>query len=133
MIYHYRKTIVRALLLACLGVLVACSRPQSVADSPAASAKTNVPPATQPATTKRYALTGRVVSVDKASQSINIDGDEIPGFMSAMQMPYPVKDAILLTKVAPGNKIKAEIVMGGDGAYLENIVVDNTPARVPAK
>jgi protein SCO1/2 len=71
--------------------------------------------------TKRYPLTGKVVSIDKAARSINVDGDEIPGFMAAMTMPYQVRDAGVLDKLSPGDHIKAEIVMGNDGAYLENI------------
>ena len=78
---------------------------------------------------KRYPLTGRVVSVDRAIQSINIDGDAIPGFMAAMTMPYQVKNASVLDKVAPGDQIKGEIVLGNQGAYLENIVV---AAKMPS-
>jgi protein SCO1/2 len=73
-------------------------------------------------TAKRYNLTGRVVSIDKPAHSVSVDGDEIPGFMAAMTMPYQVKDASVLDKLSPGDQIKAEIVMGNDGAYLENVV-----------
>jgi protein SCO1/2 len=76
---------------------------------------------------KRYPLTGRVVSVDKANHSVNIDGDEIPGFMAAMTMPYSVKDASILEKLSTGDRIKAEIVVGDEDAYLENIVVAAKP------
>ena len=62
------------------------------------------------------------MSIDKAAHTVNVDGDEIPGFMAAMTMPYQVKDAGVLEKLSPGDLIKAEIVMGNDGAYLENIV-----------
>ena len=79
--------------------------------------------------TKRYKLTGKVVSIDKAAHTVNVDGDEIPGFMAAMTMPYQVKDAGVLDKLSPGDQIKAEIVMGNDGAYLENIVP--TPKAQP--
>jgi protein SCO1 len=83
---------------------------------------------------KRYPLTGRVVSIDKPTHSINVDGDAIPGFMAAMTMPYPVKDSGVLEKLSPGDPIKAEIVVGNDGAYLENIVLaQKVPAPKPAK
>jgi protein SCO1/2 len=82
---------------------------------------------------KRYPLTGRVVSIDKPNQSINIDGDAIPGFMAAMTMPYQVKDASILEKVAPGDQIKAEIVIGDEGAHLEYVVATKTPSQTPAK
>jgi protein SCO1 len=84
--------------------------------------------------TKRYTLTGRIVSIDKPSQSITVDGDEIPGFMAAMTMPYQVKDAGALESLSPGDQIKAEIVIGDDSAYLENVVVvKKAPSRKPTK
>jgi protein SCO1/2 len=83
---------------------------------------------------KRYHLTGRVVSVDKPGKSINVDGDEIPGFMAAMTMPYQVKDPSMIDKVVRGDRIKAEIVLADDGAYLENIVVaQKAPSPNPTK
>jgi hypothetical protein len=36
-------------------------------------------------------------------------------------MPYQVKDASVLDKLSPGDQIKAEIVLGNEGAHLENI------------
>jgi Cu/Ag efflux protein CusF len=63
----------------------------------------------------------RVVSIDGPNQSINIDGDAIPGLMAAMTMPYSVKDAAALAKLSPGDRIKAEIVVGDEDADLENI------------
>jgi protein SCO1/2 len=79
-------------------------------------------------------LTGRVVSIDKPARSINVDGDEIPGFMAAMTMPYPVKDAAALDKLSPGDQIKAEIVVGNEGAYLENIsLTQKAPSPNPPK
>jgi protein SCO1/2 len=124
---HKCKTILIALVLTCPGALVACNQSHPLKETNTSS------PDTQPAA-KRYSLTGRVVSVDKPNKSIKIDGDEIPGFMAAMQMDYPVKDSTLLDKVTSGNGIKAEIVMASEGAYLENIVTaDNPPAKGPAK
>jgi protein SCO1/2 len=83
---------------------------------------------------KRHHLTGRVVSVDKPNHSINVDGDEIPGFMAAMTMPYQVKESSVFDKVAPGDRIQAEIALENDGAYLENIVLaQKTPSANPKK
>jgi len=72
---------------------------------------------------KRYHLTGRVVSTDKRSHSVMVDGDDIPGFMAAMTMPYTVKDDSLLDKLSPGDQITADVVVSGDSSWLENIVV----------
>ena len=73
--------------------------------------------------TKRYHLVGRVVSIDTQQATLNVDGEEIPGFMGAMTMPYPVHDTKALTSLGPGDEIAADVVVGKDGAYLENIVV----------
>jgi protein SCO1 len=102
-------------VFACLGFLAACG--------PSRSAKQGDIAQGNDTGVKRYPLTGRVVSVDKANHSINVDGDAIPGFMSAMTMPYQVKDASVLATAAPGDQIKADIVLANDGAYLESVVL----------
>jgi len=115
-------TILTAIALACLAILAACG--------PSRSATIDA----KDTTSKRYNLTGRVVSIDKPNQSINVDGDAIPGFMAAMTMPYQVKDASILDKVAPGDRIKAEIVVGNEAAYLENVVVaQGAPSPKPTR
>jgi protein SCO1 len=106
--------IVSAIAVACFCLLLACGPSRGTNDAKVPAKDTSA---------KRYKLTGRVVSVDKATNSINVDGDEVPGFMAAMTMPYQVRDTSILDKLAPGDQIKAEIVVGNDGAYLENIVV----------
>ena len=53
--------------------------------------------------------------------------------MAAMTMPYQVKDAGILDKIAPGDRIKAEIVMGSDGVYLENICSHKKPSSPTMK
>jgi len=72
---------------------------------------------------RRYHLVGKIVSIDKGQASIMVDGKEIVGFMSAMTMPYPVRDTKLLDPLAPGDEITADVVVDDSGAYLENIVV----------
>jgi Cu/Ag efflux protein CusF len=105
-----------------LSILAACRPSHSGQQSPGKEDDRKVTAEANDTTVKRYKLTGRVVSIDKPARSINVDGDEIPGFMAAMTMPYQVRDAGTLDKLSPGDQIKAEIVMGNDGAYLENIV-----------
>jgi protein SCO1/2 len=72
---------------------------------------------------KRYHLVGKVLSVDQQQSSAMIDGQDIPGFMAAMAMPYPVHDSKALASLSPGDQITADVVVTGDGAYLENIIV----------
>jgi protein SCO1 len=85
-------------------------------------AKSAPPPAEQDQV-KRYHLVGRVVSIDAQQATLNVDGQEIPGFMAAMTMPYPVHDTKALSTLSPGDDITADVVVDKDGAYLENIVV----------
>ena len=72
---------------------------------------------------RRYHLTGKVVQVDKPQQHLVIDHEEIPGFMGAMTMPYPVADARTLDELSPGDRITADVVVGGNQIRLENVVV----------
>jgi len=88
----------------------------------AAGCKKSEQPAPQQ-NVKRYHLVGKIISIDKGQASIMVDGKEIAGFMSAMAMPYPVRDTKLLDPLAPGDEITADIVVDDSGAYLENIVV----------
>ena len=132
--YFKRSTILTTIFSIGLSVLAACGPSHSAQQSASKDADSQVTTQAKDATEKRYNLTGRVVSIDKPAHSINIDGDEIPGFMAAMTMPYQVKDPGVLEKFSPGDQIKAEIVIGEDGAYLENIVpAQKAPSPKPAK
>jgi protein SCO1/2 len=92
----------------------------AIALVPAACSKKAPPPQTS---AKRYQLVGKVVSIDKDQASVMVDGKEIVGFMDAMTMAYPVRDAKVLAALGPGDEITADVVVAADGAYLENIVV----------
>lgn len=72
---------------------------------------------------KRYHLKGKVVSVDKRANMVNVDGEAIPGFMDAMMMPYSVKPAGELDKLTAGDNITADVVVQDDNSWLENIAV----------
>ena len=76
-----------------------------------------------PAVVKRFELKGKVVSIDLPQKKVVVDAQDIPGFMGAMTMPYPVKDAGLLDKLASGDQITAQVLEGEKEFWLENIVV----------
>ena len=80
-------------------------------------------------TVKRYELKGKVVSVDKYEERVTVDHQSIPGFMGAMTMPYPVKDARLLDQLSPGDEIAAQVVQRNGEFWLENIVVVHREQR----
>lgn len=97
-----------------------------LAASPACNNSPNRPNAStsvQASTAKRYHLKGKVVSIDKPSKMAIIDGEDVPGFMAAMTMPYQVKPESELDKLSPGDSITADIVVQDDNGWLENIVV----------
>src|ERR1039457_6644637 len=104
------------------GVMASCYKPAPQTPNSAQSVK-------------RYHLSGRVVSTDKRANSVMIDGDDIPGFMAAMTMPYPVKDSSLMDKLKPGDQITADVVVRGDDSWLENAIVTghSTPPKTTAQ
>jgi protein SCO1/2 len=77
---------------------------------------------------KRYHLVGKIVQVQSDQNTLVIDGQDIPGFMAAMTMPYPVRVHADLAGLAAGDEITADVVVGDNGAYLENIVVTKKAA-----
>ena len=100
-----------ASLLLWLGACGSQPAPEETASEPAAGGP------------ERHALHGRVISVDRQANSLVVDHDEIPNFMGAMTMPYPVRDAGELENVDAGDEVNAEVVVDDSGMYLENIVV----------
>jgi protein SCO1/2 len=85
------------LILLCIGASVACTKHGASATP-----------------VKRYPFTGRIVSLDRASQTAVIDGDTVQGYMEAMQMSYKIKDAGEFGSLAPGDAVTAEVVIAGD-------------------
>jgi protein SCO1/2 len=107
-----------------LTVIIAAGIAFSAGLAGCGSAKQPEQPAEGP---RRYQLAGRVVSVDTAKQQVVVDHGDIPGFMSAMTMPYPVKNPNLLTPLSKEDQITADVVVNGNDVYLENIVVVKKP------
>jgi protein SCO1 len=77
---------------------------------------------------RHYPLTGQVISKDPATHTLVVDHDDIPGFMAAMTMPYPVAEGTDLSAVEAGDKIRARVVVESNQKYwLDQItVVDST-------
>ena len=102
----------RSLLFVALALLSACTSK----------------PASAP---KRYTLTGKIVSIDKSTQSMVVDAAEIKGFMEAMAMPYIVKNAHELEGLSAGDSITADVVVQGNDYWLENIKVTQKAGAPP--
>ncbi len=93
------------------------------------------PAATAQSAAKRYALKGKVVSIDKQAGTANINNEPIPGFMDPMVMPYTIKPPATLDQLQPGDTITADVVVQADNTYwLENVKItahSQTPADKP--
>jgi|SRR6266853_1573073 len=64
--------------------------------------------------TRKYPLQGEVIAKDAMTGEITVKHGDIPGFMSAMTMPYRVKDPSVIRELQPGDKVAAEVVVGND-------------------
>ena len=79
---------------------------------------------------KTFTLTGHVISKQPETQQLIIDNDDIPGFMSAMTMPYAVKDPDGFQRVQPTDVIRADIVVEPPGKFwLEHLTVIGKATR----
>jgi Cu/Ag efflux protein CusF len=63
------------------------------------------PKAQQPGAVKSYSGTGVVRLINLKEGWLEIDHEEIPGFMAAMQMEWSVKDKAMLKQVRVGDKV----------------------------
>jgi protein SCO1 len=80
---------------------------------------------------ERYHLHGTIVAVNSGEGFVDVAGDAIPGYMAAMTMPYPVPDAHVLSTLAPGDEITADLVVSGQGPHLENVVIVKKSGQPP--
>jgi len=125
-----RTAILSAEVIGLCFLLTACgSQPSQTSAKPAETSAQTPPPAPAPSQPvpeqqKQYDLKGKVVGVDKEQKTVAVAGEDIPGFMGAMTMSYPVKDDQLLAKVSAGDQITAKIIATGSEYWLENIAVD---------
>jgi protein SCO1/2 len=89
---------------------------------------------TAPPPTQRYALTGKVESVDNQHQTISVNGDAVAGFMPAMTMDYKVKNSDELKLLKADDSISATLVKQQDDYWLENVKVTHAvPSPAPSQ
>ena len=79
----------------------------------------------------RYKLTGDVVSLDQQTQTANIKGDKIEGWMEAMTMEYPVRDKAEFAKLAVGDRISATVFVDDVKYHIGEIQVTGKAAAAP--
>jgi protein SCO1 len=70
---------------------------------------------------REYVLQGQILAIDAARHEVTIKHDDIPGFMPGMTMPFKVRNAALLDGRAPGDLIRATLVVEDSDAYLRTL------------
>lgn len=76
---------------------------------------------------KRFPLKGKVVSVDQAKKEAVIHHEEIPDYMPAMTMTFPIREAWVMEELKPGAEVRAELVVDKGEYYLERIGIVALP------
>lgn len=89
----------------------------------AKTSATPSPPATKPEAERRYALKGKVVKIERELKQVNIEHEEVKGYMEAMTMPFPLTDEKVLSRLKVGDRIEATLVVGIGVWRLENVVI----------
>ncbi|HEX8146043.1 MAG TPA: SCO family protein [Pyrinomonadaceae bacterium] len=77
----------------------------------------------KPANEHRYELKGKVVSVDRAKGEVSVEHEEVKGYMPAMTMDFPLRDAEALKVVEAGDRLQAALVITDDGYWLDTPVI----------
>lgn len=72
---------------------------------------------------QEYSVTGMVLDVNRARLTFRASIDEIPGFMTAMAMPFEVRQRKDLDGLAPGASVAFTLVVKGNSSYAERIRV----------
>jgi protein SCO1/2 len=70
---------------------------------------------------RQYPLHGQILAVDTAHQQLTIKHDDIPGFMPAMTMSYPVASASLMQGRTPGEIVTATLEVADATGRLTEI------------
>src|SRR5918999_5586922 len=70
---------------------------------------------------KTYEMRGQILAVNREKMEILVKHEEIPGFMSAMTMPWKVQTANMLDNLSPGDLITSEIVVDNNQGVVTKI------------
>ena len=81
---------------------------------------------------RQYELKGQILGIDAARNEVLIRHGAITGFMPAMTMPFPVKDAGLLSGKEPGDLVTATLVVTDLSAHLSSLTrTGHAPIEAP--
>jgi protein SCO1/2 len=82
---------------------------------------------------KRYPFSGTVLSVDRTARKAKVEHADIPGYMEAMTMDFPIHEDWVWDELKAGSEIRAELVVdNANGQYwLEKIAISTAPVDKP--
>ena len=69
-----------------------------------------------------YVFRGTVEAVQAGTQSLQVNGEKVEGWMDAMTMKYQVDDPALLTRVKPGDRIRVTVYAGDMRLYQVQVL-----------
>jgi Cu/Ag efflux protein CusF len=75
----------------------------------------------KPMPAKEYQMHGQITGLDAEGHVATIKHEQIPGFMGAMTMGYPVKDTAEFSKLKVGDTINATVYVKDDDMWVGNI------------
>ena len=109
--------------LAAVALAAACRKAEVPANAPSKPAIAAVAAPTVGPNAKRYPFKGVVTKVDPARAQVTVEHEEIPGYMSAMTMAFPIRDdPKVIAFLRPGDRIEARLVVDGDNYFLEEVL-----------
>ena len=76
---------------------------------------------------KRFSIHGEVIRLDPQEKLATIKHEKIEGYMEAMTMTFPVKDAQEFAGLQPGNCIEGAVFVQGDNFWVGEIKHLDTP------
>jgi protein SCO1/2 len=75
----------------------------------------------RPVNVREFPLTGEILSIKPDKSEVRIKHDDVKGFMEAMTMWFNIKEPRLLDGLAPGDLVKATLVVTDEESYLSSL------------
>jgi len=124
-----KQSFLAASLAAAL-LVPACQRE---APSPGPIASVASPTNAAPAGAQFHQGKGVVVSLEQGGRTVRIKHEEIPDYMPAMTMPFPVQDAKELAGLKPGDEVTFRIVTTEANGWIDQVKKTGHQEAAPAE
>ena len=70
-----------------------------------------------------HKVQGTIIEVRHKTYEFLIHHDEIPGFMTAMTMPFKVKNSLDIEKFIRGDSVHFELIMNNNNTIATNFIL----------